>query len=450
MDEVDEAREDDERHAAGRDPQGDGVPAHRVIIPDRVTERAPLPRLVVLGSGFGAVSLLRTLPEGTHEVTVVSPRNHFLFTPLLPSTAAGTLEFRSIVEPLRRARPEARFLLASAVSLDLDGKTVTCRGAEDGRTFAVPYDVLVVAVGAVPATYGIPGVPEHAVFLKELADARRIRERFVALLERASLPGLPEEERRRLLHVAVVGGGPTGVELAAELHDLLAEDLPRSYPEVSRLVRISLLEAAREILGGFDEALRRHAAEHFTRQGIALRLGATVAAVNERGLVLDSGEEVPAGLVVWSTGTAPHPFVASLPLAKDRAGRLLVDSFLRVPLAPGVHALGDAAQPEGPRLPQTAQVAMQQGRYLGRALGARAAGREPKPFRFVNLGMLAYIGDSEALAEIPSAGVRSHGFLTVLFWRSAYLTRLVSLKNKVLVAFDWTKALLFGRDLSKF
>lgn len=411
---------------------------------------SPAPRLVVLGSGFGAVSLLRTLPEGTFDVTVVSPRNHFLFTPLLPSTAVGTLEFRSIVEPLRRARPDARFLLASALSLDTGARTVTCRDAEDGRTFPVPYDVLVVAVGIVNDTFGIPGVREHALFLKELSDARRIRERVVSLLERASLPGLAEEERRRLLHVAVVGGGPTGVELAAELHDLLAEDLPRAYPGVTRLVRISLFEAAPEILGSFDAALRRHAAEHFVRQGIELRLGATVALVHARGLVLSTGEEVGAGLVVWSAGTAPHPFVAQLPFERNRPGRLLVDPWLRVRGAEGVYALGDAAQPEGPRLPQTAQVAMQEGRYLGRALASRAAGKEPKAFRFVNLGMLAYIGESDALAEIPQAGVRSHGFLTVLFWRSAYLTRLVSLKSKVLVLFDWTKTLLFGRDLTKF
>ena len=410
----------------------------------------PVPRLVVLGSGFGATTLLGALPRRRYDVTVVSPRNHFLFTPLLPSTAVGTLEFRSIVEPLRRAHREARFLLASAVSLDHAARTVTCRGADEPRTFELPYDLLVVAVGAVNNTFGIPGVEEHALFLKELADARRIRERVVSLLERASLPGVEEGERRRLLHVAVVGGGPTGVELAAELHDLLDDDLRRVYPGIAPLVRISIFEAGKEILGSFDAALRRHAAEHFRRQGIELRLGAAVERVTADGLVLSGGEAVGAGLIVWSTGTAPGPLVRSLPFPKDRSGRLVVDDRLRVPGTDGVYALGDAAQLDGKPLPQTAQVAMQQGKYLGRALAESAAGKAPRPFRFVNLGMLAYIGEGDALAEIPSAGVKAHGLLTVLFWRSAYLTRLVSLKNKVLVLFDWTKALLFGRDLSKF
>lgn len=409
---------------------------------------------MVVGSGFASVSLLKRIDLDAYDVTVVSPRNHFVFTPLLPSTTVGTLEFRSVVEPIRTARPGVRFLLARAVGLDAAGKRLRCRAADPDRPgepateFDLAYDVLFLAPGAVNATFGVPGVAEHAHFLKEIADARRIRERVLACAERASVPGLDAAERDRLLHFVVVGGGPTGVELAAELADLLDHDVGPAFPELRGRTRVTLFEAGHHLLGAFDADLRRYAAEHFVRQGIELRLETPVSEVRADGLVLKSGEIVPAGLVAWSTGNAPTEFAKGLPFEKDRAGRVLVDPFLRVPGADGVFAAGDLAQSAARPVPQTAQVAMQQGKYLAKALNARAKGREPKPFRFKDLGMLAYIGEHEALADLPNA--KGRGFATFLFWRSAYLTRLVSLKNKVLVVFDWAKALVFGRDLTKF
>lgn len=407
-------------------------------------------RLVILGGGFGAVSLLRGIDTRHYDVTVVSKRNHFLFTPLLPSTTVGTIEFRSIIEPIRRVRRGTRFVQASAKRLDREARRVFCREDDSNVEFEIGYDLLVIAVGAYTNTFNVNGVAEHALFLKELTDARKLRERIIACLERASVPGTPDEVRQKLLHFVVIGGGPTGVEFAAELHDLLVENVPRAYPELNALVKITLLEAAATLLGAFDASLREYASGSFKRRGIDVRLGSPVVEVGADFVRLKDGETIGASTVVWSSGVASTPFVAQLDLEKDRAGRLVTDGCLRIRSDPSIYAAGDNGVIEGNPLPLTAQVAMQQGKYLAKALNNLARGREVAPFKFKNLGMLAYVGDSQALADIPKAKIRWRGFLTYLFWKSAYLTRLVSFKNKTLVLFDWIKAAVFGRDLSRF
>jgi NADH:ubiquinone reductase (non-electrogenic) len=406
-------------------------------------------RVVILGSGFAAFMLLKRIDLHSYQVVVVSPRNHFLFTPLLPSTTVGTVEFRSIAEPIRKARTGHEFIQGSCTAIDVEKRRLTCWSAESTE-FTLEYQILVLAVGAWNNTFGIPGVKEHTHFLKELNEARTIREQIVSCLERADVPGIDPEERKRLLHFVVVGGGPTGVEFAAELHDLLEEDLARSYPSLKGQVKITLVEAAKSLLNSFDEELREYTADHFARQGIEIRLGTPVEAVEENCLRLKGGEEMRAGLIVWSTGNAPTKLIGSLPFEKDRAGRLLTNDHLQIPSHPEIFAMGDCANVAGANMPQTAQLAMQEGKYLARALNREARGKKVDPFAFNNLGMLAYVGDSRALADIPKARLHWRGLLTYFFWRSAYLTRLVSLKNKILVLFDWIKTAIFGRDLSKF
>jgi NADH:ubiquinone reductase (non-electrogenic) len=384
------------------------------------------PRLLILGSGFAAFRLLKRVDVRAYEVTVVSRRNHFLFTPLLPSTTVGTVEYRSIIEPIRRARRGVRVLLGAAESLDPEGRVVRCRGLDGAPAWDLPYDLLAIGVGAEGNTFGVPGVREHACFLKELADARTIRERVVGNLERACLPGVGEEERGRLLHFVAVGAGPTGVRFAAELHDLLVADLGRSYPELAGRVRITLLEAGKTILGAYEERLREYAARQFRRDGIAMRTESPVAEVGPTSLRLQDGEVLPAGLVLWAAGFGPTPFVAGLPFARD------------------------CACPRGQDLPQLAQVAEQQGKYLGDALNGRLAGRPSRPFAWRNLGLDSFIGRGRAIVQSPSRSRTFSGFLAYQLWRSAIFTRLVSAKNKVLVPLDRLRAFVFGRDLSKF
>ena len=406
-------------------------------------------RLVILGSGFAAVMIVNRINLRYYDVVLVSPRNHFLFTPLLPSTTVGTVEFRSIIEPIRKTKRGLDYMQAECEEIDTANRRVICHGVGVDRRFAIDYDRLVIAVGARNNTFGIPGVEEHALFLKELVDARNVRERIITCLERADLPDVDEETRRSLLHFMIVGGGPTGVEFAAELHDLIEESLASNYPDLAGMVRITLYEAAPTILGGFDSDLSAYTMRHFRRQGIELELNRKVSRVTADTLEFDDGTVERGGLILWSTGYSPTRFVEALPFTHDR-GRLLTNEYLQIPDHPEIFALGDCATAIGQAFPQTAQLAMQAGKYLGGTLNRVAKGKAPKPFIFHNLGMLAYVGEGEALADIPKAGLRLRGAATYLFWRSAYLTRLVSLKNKILVLFDWMKTRMFGRDMSKF
>lgn len=405
-------------------------------------------KVVVLGGGFAAYRFARELKgEKTLDVTLVAPRNHFLFTPLLPSTTVGTLEFRSILEPLRR-QPRAGFRLLRADSIDRGRRTVTGTSPLDGRAEEIGYDDLVIAVGAVPGTFGIPGVAEHATFLKEMRDARIIRRRVLDCLEMAAAPGLPAAERERLLTFVIVGGGPTGVEFAAELHDFMWDDLAAVYPDQVKDARIILLEAMPKLLGAFDQTLSDYTARRFHRVNIDVRTERRVVNVASDRLALHDGNEISFGLLVWATGNAPTDFVKGLPLPRDGAGRLLVGPDLKAKGEDAIYALGDCSLIEGAPLPATAQVAEQQGRYLAKAFRLRAAGKPVPPFVYKPMGMLAYVGGNRAVADLP--GIKGRGFVTFLFWRSVYLSKLVSPRNRILVFFDWVKSHVLGRDLSRF
>ncbi|HEX5759301.1 MAG TPA: FAD-dependent oxidoreductase [Thermoanaerobaculia bacterium] len=401
-----------------------------------------------MGSGFAGFSLLSGLPRDLFDVTLLSPRNYFVFTPLLPSAVAGTVEFRSILEPVRRRLRAVRMIEGSAEGVDWEARQARCVAAVGEERFTLPYDLLAIAVGAAVGDFGVPGVREHALTLASVEDARAVRRGILDQFARAEVPGLPPEEIERRLTFVICGGGPTGVEVAAEIHDLLAGELAESYPELAPHGRVVLVEAAERILTGFDEVLGRYAHRHFQREGIAVRLSAAVARIERHGVWLRDGSFLPAGLVFWAGGNAPGPFVAALGEPLTPRGRLRVDDHLRLAGRAGVYALGDCAAAGEPPLPATAQVAQQQGEYLARALARQAQGRPIAAFRFRSAGMLAYIGGSQALADLPH--VKWSGRGAWLFWRSVYVTKLVSPANKVKVLFDWIKAGLFGRDLSRF
>jgi NADH dehydrogenase FAD-containing subunit len=407
-----------------------------------------IPRLVVLGCGFGGYSLLHNLRRAHWDITLISPRNYFLFTPLLPSAVTGTVEFRSILEPARRRLRGVRVVEGFADGVDWQGRQVSCEGAVSPERFSVAYDFLVIGVGTAVADYGVPGVAQHALKLASVEDARAVRRGILEQFARAEIPGLTEEQIRQRLTFVVCGGGPPGVEAAAEIHDLIHEELSESYPELSPFARVVVVEALGRLLTSFDEALAEYTLQHFGREGIEVRTSAKVEAVEKDRVLLQGGGILPCGMVLWAGGNAPVPFLQSLGEPLTPRGRLAVDSCLRLPNHPEVYAVGDCAAVGEPTLPATAQVAQQQGEYLARALDRLRQGKPVEPFRFKASGMLAYIGGGEALADLPK--VKWSGRGAWLFWRSVYLTKLVSLANKAKVLFDWTKARLFGRDLSRF
>ncbi len=412
-------------------------------------------RIVILGSGFAALSLVKKINLDFYDVNIVSPRNHFLFTPLLPSTTVGTIEFRSIIEPIRTARSSpsrddtfGRYYQAKCIRVSEKENLISCETVQGNERFDLKYDYLVIAVGAVNNTFGIPGVAEQALFLKELSDARMIRRKIIENFERASTPGVQEDEKKRLLHFVVVGGGPTGVEFAAELNDFIREDLVKWYPKLAIEAQITLVEATKQILNTFDSTLSEYTMRLFQRESIDIKTNSPVREVTEQSVVLQDGTAINCGLVVWSTGIGPSELLKTLEFPKNRASRLLTDDRLRVSGAGNIYAAGDCATPASQNIPATAQAAQQQGKYLARSFNNMARGKPIPSFNYHNLGMLAYIGSRRALADLPN--VKGRGFGAFLFWRSAYLTRLVSWKNKILVLFDWVKAGIFGRDISSF
>lgn len=405
-------------------------------------------RLVVLGCGFGGFSLLSRLDPRRWDATLISPRNYFLFYPLLASATVGTVEFRSILEPAYRRLRRMRVLEAEATAIDWEAKRVSCRAAVGEDVFEVPYDLLVIAVGTAVADLGIEGVAEHALKLKTVEDARAVRKGVLDCFAAADLPGLSDEEIARRLTLVICGGGATGVEVAAEIHDLLEKELASAHPELAPRARVILVEALPRLLSGFDAALSGYAQKHFAREGVEVRTDTPVTRVEPGRVSLEGGEAIDCGLVLWAGGNAPVPLVQRLDAEKTERGRLIVDHRLRLAGHDVVYALGDCATFADSPLAATAQVAQQQGKYLARALERRRRGKPVEPFRYQPFGMLAYIGAGHALADLPQA--KWSGRSAWLFWRSVYLTKLVGWANKVKVLFDWIKARTFGRDLSRF
>lgn len=406
------------------------------------------PRVVVLGCGFGGFSLLSRLDPRRWDAILISPRNYFLFYPLLASATVGTVEFRSILEPAYRRLRGMRVLEAEATLIDWTARTVSCRAAVGEDRFEIPYDRLVIAVGTAVADLGIEGVAEHALKLKTVEDARAVRKGILDCFAAADLPGLSDDEVARRLTFVICGGGATGVEVAAEIHDLLKEELTRAHPELAPRARVILVEALPRLLSGFDEALSGYAQKNFAREGVEVRTETPVTRVEPGRVHLEGGEAIECGLVLWAGGNAPLPLVARLDAEKTERGRLVVDHHLRLAGHADVYALGDCATFADRPLPATAQVAQQQGKYLARALERERRGEPVKPFRYHPFGMLAYIGGGRALADLPQA--KWSGRSAWLFWRSVYLTKLVGWANKIKVLFDWFKGRLFGRDLSRF
>lgn len=403
--------------------------------------------LVVLGSGFGAFSALKELNTDLYNIRIISPRNHFLFTCLLPSTTVGTIEFRSIIEPIRNIKG-AEYIQAYCTKIDELNNTIYCRDSDINKEFTVKYDILVIAVGEITNTYNIEGVDKYAYFLREVADARKIRIKVIDCFENASLPGLTKEEKKDFLRIFVCGGGPTGVEFAAELHDFIEEDVRKKYPGLEDDIEIILIEAGDKLLNSFDEKLSEYTLKLFKRQKINVKIKSYITKVTDKDIFVNDGSKYSYGLLVWAAGNTATVLIKDSSLPKDRRNKLVIDHFLKVNGTNNIYAMGDCTEIPDEPFPVTAQTAQRQGKYLGKALNRIAAGKEVKPFKYKDLGMLAYIGSHKALAN--TSQYKGSGFATWLFWRSVYITKLVSLKNKVLVLFDWFKTFVFGRDVSNF
>ncbi|XP_020215449.1 external alternative NAD(P)H-ubiquinone oxidoreductase B3, mitochondrial [Cajanus cajan] len=338
---------------------GGGLVAYSDAKPEHGEEPIQKKKVVVLGTGWAGTSFLKNIKSNSYDIHVVSPRNYFAFTPLLPSVTCGTVEARSIVEPIRsitrRSGVNIHFSEAECYKIDHKNNKVFCRSGKDRKTggedeFSIDYDYLVIAMGGRSNTFNTPGVYEHAHFLKEVDEALRIRQTVIDLFERASLPSVSVEDKKKLLSFVVVGGGPTGVEFSAELHDFVHEDIAKLYPSLKDYVKITLLEAGDHILNMFDKRITEFAEHKFARDGIDVKLGSMVVKVSENEITAkerSTGQvvSIPHGMVVWSTGIGARPEIVEFmkQLGQTNRRALVTDEWLRVEGCDNVYALGDCA-----------------------------------------------------------------------------------------------------------
>ena len=287
--------------------------------------------LVVLGTGFGSFSCLKELDYDLFDVKIISPRNHFLFTCLLPSTTVGTIEFRSIIEPIRNLR-KAEYIQAYCIYIDRINNKILCEDADTKKQFELSFDLLVISVGEVTNTYSIPGVKEYAYFLREVADARKIRIKVIDCFENASIPGLSEEERKKYLRFVVCGGGPTGVEFAAELHDFIEEDVTQKYPGLENDIEVILIEAGDKLLNSFDEKLSQYTMKIFKRQKINVMIKSYITGVTEDEISVNNGSHFTYGLLCWAAGNTSTELIKNSEFPKNKKNKLIIDHFLKLKL----------------------------------------------------------------------------------------------------------------------
>lgn len=530
----------------------------------------PRPRVLVIGSGWGSHALVKVVDADLYRLLVVSPRNYFIFTPMLAASSVGTVEYRSITEPMRGSNPRAAFVQGTVEDIDPIERTADICIGTDGTDATgchrVNYDICVYAAGVKASVSQVPGVEEHCYVLKELQDAQALRRAVAEALERASEPGLTVEERRRMLTLVVVGGGATGVEYCGELSDFLLDAVGKLYPNLLSLAQVILVHGGKEVLPQFDEPLRVQALNSLRARRVEVMLSTRVDRVHSpykltlkqrrpqgdstAGLQSEVDWELSdlrCGLIMWAAGTGPTPLTKLVlkrlvdcnpelaeatddkgagVLGDDKAiwgaqwfasgstadpsavamqrqdlglGRITVDPWLRAVGAPSgtFIAIGDASlsySARGAPLPQTAQVAAQQGAYVARLLNrgydlcgntpgdlasselqgcelmgppisreaqsgdlvklaALRGALEAKPFTFLNLGLLAYLGGGEALSQVQVGESRllaEAGSTGFLLWRSVYVVKQVSPRTRFLVLFDWLKTKVFGRDCTSW
>ncbi len=410
-------------------------------------------RIVIAGGGFGgfyaAKSLERSRAHHRAKVALVNETNFMLYTPLLPGAAGGTLDPRHVVVPLRSQLKQTELIVGRVMGADPERGTIGVR-RKDGIEVELGYDHLVVALGSVSRTLPIPGLAEHGIGLKSLADATGLRNRVLTCLDIAeSLES--EQARAEYLSFVFVGAGYAGLEGLAELQDF-AQQAISNYPHCkSQGTRWLLVEAQDRIMGEAPPSLSAFAAGELEARGIEIATGTTLESVDGHGAVLSNGARVKARTVVWTAGVRPSPAVAELGMPLDKAGRIPTDRELRVFDRPGVWAIGDcAAVPDPARrdgsCPPTAQHAIRQGRLVAQNIAAVLGGRDVKPFRYRTKGVVAELGHNKAVAI--TLGLRWRGLPAWLIARTYHLLLMPGLGRKLRLLADWNIALLFGRDAS--
>ncbi|OZI29894.1 FAD-dependent oxidoreductase [Bordetella genomosp. 10] len=404
--------------------------------PTTVSGAAGRPRVVVVGGGFGGLEAINRLKGADVDITLIDQRNHHLFQPLLYQVATASLATSEIAWPIRyllRDRPEVSTLLATVSGVDTGAREVLL---EDGAR--VPYDFLVLATGARHAYFGHDDWMPHAPGLKTLEDATMIRRRILLAFEHAERETDPRRQAA-LLTFVVIGGGPTGVELAGTIAEMAHVTLPPDFRRIdTRRARVLLIEGGQRLLSAFDPSLSAYAKQALEKLGVEVMLGQSVSECSAQGVVF-GGTRLEADTVLWGAGVRASPAAEWLGANADRAGRVLVEPDLTVPGHPEIYAVGDTvsiAGPDGAPVPGIAPAAKQQGRYVGGAIKARLRGEpSPGPFRYKHSGNLATIGKRKAVIDFGRIKLR--GPLAWWIWGIAHIYFLIGMRNRLSVALSW-------------
>ncbi|TPL51255.1 NAD(P)/FAD-dependent oxidoreductase [Mesorhizobium sp. B2-4-6] len=401
-------------------------------------------KVVVVGAGFGGLELTRALSGAPVRITMIDKRNHHLFQPLLYQVATTSLATSEVAWPIRhllRKRKDVTTLLGNVTGVDRAGKRVLL---EDGSS--VPYDTLVLATGARHAYFGHDEWEPFAPGLKTLEDATTIRRRILLAFEQAERETDPDK-RQALLTLVIVGGGPTGVELAGTIVELAHDTLRGEFRSIdTRKARVVLIEAGDRILANFAPQLSDYARKALERLGVTVELGRPVTKLDAEGVVFGD-RRLPARTIIWAAGVAASPAAEWLAVPADRAGRVLVEPDLTVPGSPDIFVIGDTAhvlRPDGKPVPGVAPSAKQEGKHVAATIKARLAGdNAPRPFRYKHAGDLATIG--KRAAAIDFGWIKLTGWLAWWLWGIAHIYFLIDFRNRLAVSLSWLWIYLTGQ-----
>jgi len=393
------------------------------------------PRVVIVGGGFGGLAAARAMNRIDADILLIDKQNHHLFQPLLYQVATAALSPADIAWPIRRIlrrQRNARVLMAEVTGIDVRNRRVICGSRSE------PFDYLVLAAGATHSYFGHDEWARHAPGLKQIVDATHIRRRILMAFERAEAVD-DARLRQKFLTFVVVGGGPTGVEMAGTMSELARKALAADFRRIDlRTARVILVEAGPNLLPSFPGSLGDYARRALERLGVEVRLGAAVTRCNGDGVELGS-ERLEAATVIWAAGVTSSPVAQWLTVPADRAGRTMVDADFAVPDQDGVFVIGDAANyphATGAALPGVAPVAKQQGAYVGRLIASRISRQmAPSSFRYRDPGQLATIGRRAAVVDFGR--IRVTGWAAWWFWGIVHIYFLISARSRLLVAIQW-------------
>jgi NADH:ubiquinone reductase (H+-translocating) len=408
-------------------------------------------RVVIIGGGFAGIAAAQALRHCNVEILLIDRRNHTIFQPLLYQAATAILAPADIAAPIRQLEAKQRnatVLLAEVTGVDLASHTIeaTAPGARERK---IAFDYLVVATGMRPSYFGHDEFARYAPGLKSLGDAETIRAKILGAFELAATID-DEAERARQMTFVLVGAGPSGVELAASLAHLAKVTLRGNFRRIDPAkITIILLDGSKRVLPSFAEPVSRKAARRLEQLGVTIMTDVRVETVDDQG-VIAGGNRIASATVLWTAGVAAWPVPKMLAAKTDRAGRALVDPFLKVADAPGVFVVGDATSlmQDGHPVPGVAQAAIQEGRYVGRAIAAELQGRRAKhPFRYFDKGNMAVVGKNYAVLE--RGRLRTGGFLTYLVWAFVHILSLPQLQNQQRVQRQWLWSYFTGQRSSR-